>query len=148
VSITNLDIMKKLEEIASDTDTRLATMEQSLKKLNEAVYGNGEPGIKERIREHEKVIAEITSGGTQPLRAAVERIKRLEETHAVCPIVRIDRMVDDIEDRHRLEDEGKKVKEEDQKEARSEQRKFQWTLLMFIITTAVNLILTFYGMSK
>jgi hypothetical protein len=146
VSVTNLDIMKKLDEIAADTDARLATMEQSLKKLNEAVYGNGGPGLKEKQREHEKRIGEIEARGSEPARdvakAIADRVAVLEQTHAVCPIVRIDKAVTEIEKRHSQEDEIIQDEIEDREQEEDSARKFRWETLAVAAALILNLIFT------
>jgi hypothetical protein len=146
VSVTNLDIMKKLDEIAVDTDARLATMEQSLKKLNEAVYGNGEPGLKEKQRDHEKRLADIEAKGPEPIRevtkAIADRVAVLEQTHAVCPIVRIDKAITEIEKRHEEEDEIIQDEIEDREQEEDSARKFRWETLALAVGLVLNLIIS------
>jgi hypothetical protein len=146
MAVTNINIMKKLEEIAVDTDARLATMEQSLKKLNEAVYGNGGPGLKEKQREHEKRIGEIEARGSEPARevakALADRLAVLEQTHAVCPIVRINKAVTEIEKRHSEEDEIIQDEIEDREQEEDSARKFRWETLAVAAAPVLNLIFT------
>ena len=149
MATTNTDIAKKLDELAvnfgafsENVGIRLSILEEGQKRLIAATYGNGEPGIKEKIREHDKVITEIVGGGTKPVREISERVKKLEETHAVCHIVRLEKSVEEIEKRHSKEDKIIEHVIEDKEQEQDAARKFRWETIAMAVGLILNLIFT------
>lgn len=141
MAITNQDIATKLDTLSETVNLRLGRIESNLEKLNAAVYGNGEPGLKEQVRSVGKIVDEFKTGGTPALRDVAERVKHIEETHAACPVIQLEKTIEDIEDRHAREDEAIKDAKEDRRAANNEGRKFRFALVVFVITTLVNIVL-------
>lgn len=144
--VTNQQLLDEIRESREDSNIRFQIMEQTLKKLNEAMYGNGEPGVKERLRAHEKRLVDIEVKGPEPVREATktlaDRLATLEQTHAVCPIMRLEKSVEDIEKRHGEEDKIIQDGIEDREQEEDAARKFRWETLALAIGLVLNLIIS------
>lgn len=104
---TNQDLERKidiltvrLDNFAANVQDRFDTVEVKVDKLSEAIYGNGEPGLKEQVRSVVKVVDEFRVDGTPKLRSISDkidgRIERLESIHAACPIADLKTEVEKI----------------------------------------------------
>lgn len=132
-TVTNQDLATKLDTLTEVMNLRLGRVEKSLDKVNEAIYGNGEPGLKERVNAVEQATTIMVTEGSRPLKDISQRVALLENTHAVCPIVDVERAVIEMKAR---DDAAAKAKPNGDKS--SAYITWQWvlekTLLPIVIT--------------
>lgn len=106
----------KVESMLAVMDERGERMEKVLDKLFEAIYGNGEPGLKESVR------------------AISGRLGIVENKEDTCPLRKMQPQIDELLRRHEGEDEEKKM-------AAAEMRKFRYTALAAILAFILDFVL-------
>lgn len=117
--------LQKLTKNASDdaawkarVEEKMGNMERKVERIDKAVYGNGEPGISEKIRDHERRIAEA------------------EATERACKINEAMELLEDIGARHAAEDE--RATKIEIKEV--ELRKFRYGLYSAVFVFVLDII--------
>lgn len=101
-------------------DERMTTVEANMEKIMKALYGNGEPGIRETTRDLAK------------------RMAAIEEKDKTCPINRVATDVEAIKDAHK---EAKEAREK----TGIENRRFFYGIITLILTILGDIALRLFG---
>lgn len=90
---------------------------------------------------------EVEQEGSKPVRQFADRLVRLEETHAVCPIVTIAEDYKEIARRHQAEDKAREEETADVKEEKKAEKKavrdYRWMVLAFVTTSILTIIINY-----
>jgi len=106
-------------------DERQALMSGTVDRIERAVYGNGDPGIKSRL----------------------EGIERIQATG--CPaLTSVMHTLEKIDERHSHEDDAIKSTDDAKKDNRRELRKFYYSIIGGVIIMALDIILRISGLLK
>jgi hypothetical protein len=103
-------------------DEKMTTMDAKLSRVEKVLFGNGDPGVGEQLRAHDKRIT------------AVEAIENECEIHQLLPFI------DDMKERHEAEDKKAEKQEEVQVQRGADQRKFYYAIGMVLVTTILDII--------
>ena len=96
--------------------------EKLIEAVDKAIYGNGEPGIGECVRDLNK------------------RVGTIETLEKQCRIGDAVELLDDIAERHAREDEDAKKVDADRIARTAEMRKFRYGLLSAVILFALDML--------
>lgn len=123
---------KDKNELLTRLDERMAFVQNKVIRIEEAVFGNGKPGMRNEINSLHTEMGEI-----------YKRVDAVESFGGSCPILEVKEVLENIQERHAGEDEEKrKILERKDKET-AEFIKFRWALLVSIATTLVSLAADF-----
>jgi hypothetical protein len=103
-------------------DEKMSTMDAKLSRVEIVLFGNGDPGVGEQLRAHDK------------------RLAAIEETENKCEIHQLIPFIDDMKERHEAEDKKTEELKQDQSQKSAEQRKFYYAIGMVLITTLLDII--------
>jgi len=124
--------IEALNKAASSDDARLARIEEKVSSLeakvsrvDKALYGNGEQGIRETVTLHAK------------------RLDAVEMLGSKCKINEITTVVEDIQDWQTSELKAREEAKKSEADRTSEQRKFRYGLYTAIVISLIDLIARF-----
>ena len=117
--------MEDQKDLLTRLDERMAFIQEKIVRIEEAVFGNGKPGIRQEVSEHSRRLTEI------------------EHIEKGCPIFYVEDRLKEIQDRHNREDAVAKKEEETREKEMAEFRKFKWALLATIASTIVGILANF-----
>ena len=144
---SNAELGRKIDgvvEMLGAMGQRINAIEAQQTKVIEAIYGNGGPGIKEQLRNHEATIKQMNLVGGPKVRALDEDVKSLLTTHQECNISEVQKQLEKITARHDNEDKGHAEQKAVSLENRRENRKMFLALGLTVATsiamTLLNLI--------
>lgn len=151
IATSNAELAKKIDALAEGIvasnaalNTRLSAIEAQQSKVVEAIYGNGGPGIKETLRNHDTNIRTMMEVGGPKVQEIEDDVKKLISTHAGCNIGEVSVQLGKIAERHDKEDEQRKEHKEITLDNRRENRKWFMGLAAAaatsIIITLLNVI--------
>ena len=101
-------------------DEKMITMDAKLTRVEKILFGNGDPGVGEQLRAHDK------------------RLAGIESFEGACRISEVATMMDDLVERHAKEDSKAEKQEEVTVQRISDQRKFQYAIATVIVTTLID----------
>jgi len=108
-------------------EEHLATLDGSVQKIQKSLYGNGEPGVNEMLRD------------------LTRRVEEIEQAEDDCPIVDVAADVDEIKKIHEEQKEARQKEEASREKARSDTRKFLYGMITLIITVLGDIALRLLG---
>ena len=113
---------KDRNDLLTRLDERMAFVQSKVVRIEEAVYGNGKPGI------------------IQDIGSVAKRIEKVEQTERDCPIEEVRKYMANVQSRHEAEDEIEKKRQARREKETSEFIKFRWTLLATLVTSIVSFV--------
>ena len=113
---------REQNELLTRLDERMEIIQRKVGRIEEAVFGNGKPGIRQEVNE------------------ATRRINEIELIEKACPIQDVREVLKTVQDRHVVEDDREKEKKARKDREASEFLKFRWLVLATLATTVINLL--------
>lgn len=120
--MNDTEILQRILDATARLDERQRLMSEKVDRIERAVYGNGDPGLRNRMI------------------AVEERLADLAELQAACPVFSMQASLDEIARRHADEDSqtaaliSEKVKNSD------EFRKFRWAAVGILLAALISTI--------
>lgn len=115
-----MDALGAIKETMARMDERMTTVEANMEKIMKALYGNGEPGIRETTRD------------------LARRMSAVEEKDKTCPINRVAADVEAIKDAHKEEKDARE-------KTGVENRRFFYGIITLILTIIGDIVLRLYS---
>jgi len=100
----------------------MTTMDAKLSRVEKVLFGNGDPGVGEQLRAHDK------------------RLAAIEETENKCEIHQLIPFVDDMKERHEAEDKKEEKQEQVQVQRGVDQRKFYYAIGTVLISALIDIL--------
>ena len=124
--LEGLDVLKqhasKSIAFQARVDEKMSTMDAKLSRVEKVLFGNGDPGVGEQLRAHDKRLAVI------------------EETENKCEIHQLIPFIDDMKERHEAEDKKEEKQEQVQVQRGVDQRKFYYAIGTVLISTLIDIL--------
>jgi hypothetical protein len=124
-----LDGLNVLKQHASNSiafqarmDEKMTAMDGKLTRVEKVLFGNGDPGVGEQLRAHDKRLTEV------------------EATETKCAINQILPFIDDMKERHEKEDATAQKQEQIQVQKVTDQRKFYYAMGTTIVAAVVDIV--------
>jgi hypothetical protein len=103
-------------------DEKMNTMDGKLSRVEKVLFGNGDPGVGEQLRAHDKRLLEV------------------EATENTCAINQILPFIDDMKERHEAEDRKAEKQEQVEVQKGGDQRKFYYALGTVFFTSLIDIV--------
>jgi hypothetical protein len=124
--LEGLDVLKQhcSNTIAfqSRMDEKMAAMDAKLSRVEKTLFGNGDPGVGEQLRAHDK------------------RLTSIEAFENGCEIKQLLPLIDDMKERHAIEDEKAEKVEQVKIQTQADQRKFYIAIGTVLVTTLIDVV--------
>jgi len=102
-------------------DEKMTTMDAKLTRVEKVLFGNGDPGVGEQLRAHDK------------------RIAAVEAVESGCEIKQLLPLIDDMKERHVEEDKKAEKVEQVRIQRGADQRKFYYAIGTVLVTTLLDI---------